>query len=151
MIKTLKVGAAAFIVSLACTPAVAQFSKAEDAIKYRESAMALIGSHFGRMGPVAKQAVPFDAEQIKANVAVLNTLAALPWAGFVEGTQGDSDARAEVWSDPEGFKQAQDKFHAELEKLTAAADSGDFNAFRVAFGAVGQSCKACHDAYRQRR
>jgi cytochrome c556 len=151
MYKKIGIGIAALTFSLSCTSAVAQFAKAEDAIKYRESAMTLIGSHFGRMGPVAKQAVSFDAEQIKASVAILNTLATLPWAAFPDGSQGNSRSRDEVWSDPQGFKQAQDKFLASLEKLTAAAESGDFDAFRVGFGTVGQSCKACHDSYRKRR
>lgn len=37
---------------------------------------------------------------------------------------------------------------AEVTKLDAAAKSGDLAAVRAAFGAVGQSCKACQDQYR---
>jgi cytochrome c556 len=38
---------------------------------------------------------------------------------------------------------------AEVAKLTAAAKTGNLDAVKTAFGAVGQSCKACHDAYRK--
>ncbi|MYN14737.1 cytochrome c [Pusillimonas sp. TS35] len=132
---------------LASAPALAQFKDAEAAQEYRHAAMELMGSHFGRMAPVAKKEAPYDKEAIRANVAILNTLATLPWAGFGPGTEG-GDAKPEIWKDPEGFKQAEDKFHAGMKKLTAAADAGDFDAFRVAFGEVGKSCKSCHDSYR---
>ncbi|TEA78086.1 c-type cytochrome [Allopusillimonas ginsengisoli] len=149
MKKRIALFATAAVVTLACMPAGAQFKDADAAIDYREAAMTLLGSHFGRMAPVAKKEAPYDKDAIKANVAILNTLATLPWAGFGEGTEG-GDAKDEIWSDPEGFKQAEDKFHAGMKKLTAAADAGDFDAFRVAFGEVGKSCKSCHDSYREK-
>jgi cytochrome c556 len=37
---------------------------------------------------------------------------------------------------------------AELAKLAAVAKGGDLSAIKTQFGAVGASCKACHDAYR---
>lgn len=149
MKKKLAVLASATILALAATPSMAQFAKAEDAIDYRASAMLLIGSHFGRMAPVAKKEIPYNAEQIKANVAVLSVLAKLPWAGFAAAGSEGGDAKDDVWLDPEGFKQAEDDFLAAMDKLSVAADSGDFDAFRVAFGNTGKSCKACHDAYRK--
>ena len=134
----------------ASAPAMAQFAKAKDAQEYREAAMTLMSSHFGRMLPVVKGQIPYDKEKIKENVAILNVLANLPWAGFAPGSEGGK-AKDDVWLDPDGFKQAQDKFHASLKKLTVAADAGDYDAFRVAFGDVAKSCKSCHDSYRQKK
>ncbi|NYT63994.1 cytochrome c [Alcaligenaceae bacterium] len=150
MRKKLGLFAVAGLITLASTPSMAQFAKAEDAVKYREAAMALMGSHFGRMAPVAKKEAPYDKDKIKENVAVLNVLAGLPWAAYGAGTEG-GEAKAEIWSDASGFKQAQDQFTTALGKLTVAADAGDFDAFRVAFGAVGKSCKSCHDSYRKKK
>ena len=130
--------------------AYAQFAKPEDAIKYRQSALTLIGSHFSRMGPVVKGQSEYNAEEVKANVATLKALSTLPWAGFGPGTEGGG-ARPEVWSDAAGFKQAQEKFISSVDNLSAAADSGDFAKVREAFGDTAASCKACHDAYRQKR
>jgi cytochrome c556 len=62
---------------LLATSASAQFAKPEDAIKYRQSALTLMASHFGRMAPVVKGQQPYDAAQIKAKVEVLKTLSAL--------------------------------------------------------------------------
>ncbi|MBO9355878.1 cytochrome c [Bordetella petrii] len=137
-------------VSLWSAPAHAQFAKPADAIKYRQSALTLMGSHFGRMQPVVKGQAPYDAAQIKANVQLLNTLADLPWAGFGPGTEG-GEARPEVWSDAAGFQQKRDRLKENLAKLTAAADSGDLGQLRAAFGDVGASCKACHDSYRKKK
>jgi len=138
------------VMSLWSAPALSQFAKPADAIKYRQSALTLMGSHFGRMQPVVKGQAPYDAAQIKANVQILNVLAGLPWAAFGPGTEG-GDARPEVWSDAEGFRQKQERLKENLAKLTAAADSGDLNTLRAAFGDVGASCKACHDSYRKKK
>lgn len=131
--------------------AQAQFAKAEDAVKYRQSAFQLIASHFGRMQPVIKGQVPYDAAAIKANVELVKTLSTLPWAAFVEGSQSGSGAKPDVWSDAKGFKAAQTKFEGAVDKLSVAANSGDLDKVRAAFGDVGASCKACHDTYRVKK
>ena len=131
--------------------AQAQFAKPEDAVKYRKSALQLISSHFGRMQPVVKGQVPYDAAAIKANVELLKTLSTLPWAGFVEGSQAGTDSKPEVWTDAAGFKAAQVKFEGAVDKLSVAANSGDLERVRAAFGDVGASCKACHDSYRVKK
>lgn len=132
--------------------AQAQFAKPEDAVKYRKAALTLMGSHMGRMQPVIKGQAPYDAAAIKANVAVLSTLSTLPWAGFTADSKSvNSEAKPEIWSDAAGFKAAQDKFNQAMTKLTAAADSGDLDKVRAAYGDVGASCKACHDSYRVKK
>ncbi|MEI8402142.1 MAG: cytochrome c [Alcaligenaceae bacterium] len=131
--------------------AQAQFAKPEAAISYRQSALTLISSHFGRMQPTIKGATPYDAAAIKANVDLLKTLSILPWAAFPEGSQAGSNAKPEVWSDAAGFKQAQQKFEAAVVKLSDVSGSGDLEKLRAAYGDVGASCKACHDAYRAKK
>ena len=52
----------------------------------------------------------------------------------------------------EGLDAASPQFvHrvAESAKLNAAAKTGNLDAIKTAFGAVGQSCKACHDDFRK--
>ncbi len=115
MNKKLGLFAVASLIALVSTPSMAQFAKAEDAVKYRGSAMALMGSHFGRMAPVAKKEAPYDKQKIQENVAVLNVLASLPWTAYGPGMAG-GESKSEVWSDTDGFKQAQDKFKTGLRK-----------------------------------
>ena len=137
--------ALAGLFALSSTPALAQFSKARDAVDYRLGAMQMIKTHFGRLGPVAKGA-PLD-DAAKADVAILRFLSDLPWAAFGEGMQGGDSKRA-VFSDSAGFKQAAGNFRTAVAQLASATDAGDIDAFRAAFGNTGKSCKACHDAYR---
>ncbi len=48
------------LVGVLAGAAFAQFAKTEDAIKYRQSVMSLIGTHFSRMGAVVKGEAPYD-------------------------------------------------------------------------------------------
>jgi cytochrome c556 len=129
--------------------ASAQFAKPEDAIKYRKSALTVMGTHFGRLGAMAQGRVPFDAKAAADNADIVANMAKLPWAAFVEGTDsGDTKAKPEIWKQSAKFKEAADKLQAESIKLAAAAHSGKEDAFKAAFTATAGTCKSCHDDFR---
>lgn len=134
-------------------PASAQFAKPEDAIKYRQSAFTVMAAHFGRIGAMANGRVPYDAKVAAENAEIVATMSKLPWAAFGPGTDAGLPNRAkpEIWREGDKFKAASDKMVAEVAKLDAAAKSGNLDQLKAAFGNVGQSCKACHDAYRTER
>ncbi|HEY4540776.1 MAG TPA: cytochrome c [Noviherbaspirillum sp.] len=141
----------AFAVVLALPMAAqAQFAKVEDAIDYRQSAFSVMAAHMGRVGAVVKGERPYDKAAVEADVAVIEMMSKLPWHAFVPGSEANSKAKPEVWQQPDKFRAAADKLQAEVQKLSAAARSGDQGQLRTAFGAVGQSCKACHDNFRNR-
>jgi cytochrome c556 len=131
-------------------PAAAQFQKPEDAIKYRQSALTVMGNHFGRIGAMAQGKAPFDAKAAADNAAIVDTLARLPFTAFGEGTDKGAPTRAkpEVWKDNAKFRAAAEKMWTEVAKLDAAAKTGNFDAVKAAAGAVGSSCKNCHDDFR---
>lgn len=149
MKKTLPALLLAASAALLATPASAQFAKSEDAIKYRQSALFVMGQHFGRLGAMANGKVPFDAKLAQDNAAVLESMAKLPWAGFGDGTEGGK-AKPEIWKEKAKFNDHADKFQAEAVKLAAAAKTGDLAQLKTAFGPAAQTCKACHDAFRNR-
>lgn len=131
-------------------PASAQFQKPEDAVKYRKSALTVMSNHFGRIGAMANGRVPFDAKVAAESAAIVETMSKLPWEGFVAGTdKGETRALPAIWTEQAKFKERSEKLQAETTKLNAAAKTGNLDAIKTAFGAVGQSCKACHDAYRK--
>ncbi|KRB88528.1 MULTISPECIES: c-type cytochrome [Oxalobacteraceae] len=131
--------------------AQAQFAKPEDAVKYRQSAFSLMGTHTGRVGAVVKGEKPYDKAAVEADVAVIEMMSRLPWTAFPQGSDlPNSKAKPEVWKEQDKFKAAAEKMQGEVSKLSAAAKSGDLNAIKTAFGGVGQSCKACHDNYRNK-
>ena len=131
-------------------PAQAQFAKPEDAVKYRKNALFVMQQHWARVGAMATGKVPFDAKQAQDNMEVVSTLAKLPWAAFVEGTdKGETRAKPEIWKEAAKFKESADKFQAEVAKVNAAAKTGSLDNLKAAFGAAGSSCKACHDSFRK--
>ena len=131
-------------------PAAAQFAKPEDAIKYRQSALSVMGTHFGRVAGMANGKIPFDAKLAADNTTIAESMSKLPWAGFTEGTdKGNTKAKPEIWTDSAKFKESGDKMQAEMVKLAAAARTGNLEAIKTAVGATGGSCKSCHDAFRK--
>jgi cytochrome c556 len=132
------------------TPAVAQFQRPDDAIKYRKAALSLMGTHFSRVGAMANGRAPFDAKVAADNMAVVETLSKLPWDAFGAGTdKGDTRALPIVWTEQARFRAASEKMQGEVAKLNAAAKTGNLDAIKTAFGATAASCKACHDDFRR--
>lgn len=129
--------------------AQAQFQKPEDAVKYRQSALFVMGQHFGRVGAMAAGRVPFDAQVAQEQMSIVMTVAQLPWAGFTPDTANiRSRAQANIWTETAKFNQAGDKSLADLAALQAATQTGELAAVRRAFGNAQASCKACHDDFR---
>lgn len=142
----------ALVAALVCAavPAMAQFQKPEDAVKYRQSAFSVMAAHFGRLGAMASGKAPFDAKVAQENAAVVEFMSKLPWAGFTPNTEGvKSKAKPEVWMDKAKFDQGSEKMVAEVAKLNAAAKAGNLDALKAAFGETAKTCKACHDAFRE--
>jgi cytochrome c556 len=149
--KSWSLAASAVIALLACGQAAAQFKNPDDAIEYRQGALAVMGNHFSRIGAMASGKVPFDARAVQANADLVATLAKLPWSAFIEGSdKGDTNARPEVWSQADKFKAASQKLEDATVKLAAAAKTGNQDAIKAAFGATGETCKACHDDFRKK-
>ena len=143
----------AAIAALAATialPAAAQFQRPEDAVKYRKGAFFVMGQHFGRLNAVAQGRAPYEPVSTTFNAEVVQMMAMLPWAGFVDGTdKGDTRALPKIWSERAQFDAGAVKLREETNKLVAAAKSGDLDQIKAAVGSVGQTCKACHDNFRK--
>jgi len=131
-------------------PALAQFQKPEDAVKYRKGALTVMANHFGRIGAMANGRVPFDAKVAAESAAIVETMSKLPWEGFVAGTdKGDTAALPAIWTEQAKFKEGSEKLQAATAQLAAAAKTGNLDSVKTAFGATAQTCKACHDAFRK--
>ena len=136
---------------LCCGPAAAQFKNADAAIEYRQGALTVMDNHYDRIGAMVKGKVPFDAHVAQANADLVVTLARLPWSAFVDGSdKGDTNAKPEVWSQPDKFKAAAQRLEDATVKLAEAARSGKPDAVKAAFGATSDACKSCHDDFRKK-
>ena len=148
--KRLLVTLVATLGALASLPAAAQFQKPEDAIKYRQSVYTVMANHFGRIAAMASGKAPFDAKAAADNAVIVSDMSRLPFTACAEGTDKGLPNRAkpEIWKEAAKFKAAGEKMQGEVVKLDAAAKSGNLDAIKAAVGAVGGSCKACHDDFR---
>jgi cytochrome c556 len=137
------------VVGLLAGAAFAQFAKTEDAIKYRQSVMFLVGQHYGRMAAMVKGAQPYNKEVFEKNAVLVETLYRLPLEAFLTpGSAKGSNMKAIVLDQKDKFTQMHTATVNELAKLAAVAKGGDLSAIKSQFGAAGASCKHCHDAYR---
>ncbi|MDO9005382.1 MAG: cytochrome c [Aquabacterium sp.] len=131
--------------------AQAQFARLSDAVKYRQAGFQVLGTHVQRAGAMAKGEVPFDKPAAEANAALIELLSRQLAGAFPPGSDmAPSKVKPEVWLDAAKFKTHNDQWQSGAAKLSAAARSGDANAFKTAFNTLAQSCKACHDGYRNR-
>ena len=148
--KSLILAAAATLGLLAALPATAQFQKPEDAVKYRKAAFTVMGTHFGRIGAMANGRIPFDGAAAAANAEVVNDVAKLPYAGFVEGTSGTEKGtpKANVWTERAKFDAAAKKMQDEVAKLNVAAKANNLDTLKTAFTSAAGTCKSCHDEFR---
>lgn len=120
-----------------------------DHIKARQDAFKQVGEAMKTIGDVVKGDVAYDAEQFKAVVAQMQTAGAEAFQHFGEDTQG-GNAKADIWSNMAKFEEGRDKMAAAVAALNEAAQTGDLNAIKPKMGDLGGSCKACHDAFKEK-
>lgn len=143
---TLALAAGALMLAV---PASAQFAKPEDAVKYRQGALYVMGQHFSRIGAMVNGKVPYDAKAAVANAEVVQFMSHLPWAGFTADTDMISPkAKPEIWKEQAKFKAGQERLTGETAKLLAAAKTNNLDNLKAAFGPTAQACNSCHDAFR---
>ena len=135
--------------ALALTATTAFALDAGDQIKTRRDGMKAVGG--ATKGLYETLAGEKDVAKIKAYTARIKQLSGESQGWFPVGTGPSSGietkSRAEVWTDPVGFKAAQQAFVTQAGKLNAAATSGDLNRTQAEFGALRGTCKGCHDKY----
>ena len=138
------------VTALTASPAAAQFRNADAAIKYRQSAMYLQNNHMARLFAMANGQVPFDAKIAAEQIEIVSMLNRLQFAAFIDGSdKGNTRAKPEIWTEKDKFAAAITKSQEDVLKLAAAGKTGNLEQIKAAAGAVGQSCKACHDAYQK--
>lgn len=124
----------------ACTPT-------HPDVKARQDMMKNYGDAAKVMGGMVKNPDTFDAEVFKEQAAFLAEDAKNPWSHF-ENTEAVGNAKPEVWSDKEGFLAESEKFQKVTAELNVVAQTATSAAdIKPAFGAVGKTCKSCHDSY----
>ena len=140
----------AAVVPVLAQQAASPFAKTEDAVKYRKGAYQVMAAHFGRIGAMAQGRAPFDGAAAAANADLVVTMSKLPYVGFVEGTHNTDKGgpKQTIWTERAKFDEGAKKMQDEVTKLAAAARTNNLDNLKAAFGSAANSCKACHDNYR---
>lgn len=140
----------AITLALAALLTTSAIAHAADPIAERKHVFEQYKKTVGPMGKMLKGDTPYNKEEFSKLAAHLEALSQLPWQHFPAGSdKGKTDAKPEIWSQPDKFKAAVDKHKAEVGKLKTVAASGDLAAIKAQFGATQQTCKACHDNFRK--
>lgn len=135
------------LLSFGTLPALAEVDNPETWIEYRGLLMDSMKAH----NKAAKRALKLGPDHLLAHARSLQESASLIVASFPEGSDfGETEAKADVWDDPDGFAAAGRKYADAVDRLVQAAGAGDMNAAGEALKAVGKGCKGCHDDYREK-
>ena len=130
--------------------ASAQFAKADDAIKYRQSAFTVLTTHMGRLGAMARGDVPFDAAAAQASARVIDVVSQLPWDAFPPGSNtGAAKIKGDPWKDAATFSKLQADLKTQAAKLPEAVATLD--GLKAQVGATSRVCRECHENFRQVR
>ena len=125
--------------------------QARTAIKFRQSLFQLIRSNMGELGAMAKGHRPFDAAIMEKNGMRLEQLSLMIADYMALDTRKynlDTEALDKIWTDKEAFAEKIDALTTAAKALQVAAKDGDESGFRPAIGAVGKTCKGCHDNFK---
>lgn len=147
LFKSVTVGA--LVLGLGITFA---YAAADDIIKARQNWMKERAKALGPMVAIVKGEAPYDAAVVKASLDAVNATSEavkdieLFAPDSAKGESVETFAKAEIWSDPEGFKAASEALDKAFSNLAATTDEASFKA---AFPAVGAACGGCHEKFRR--
>ncbi|HWK49429.1 MAG TPA: cytochrome c [Steroidobacter sp.] len=144
-------------ISLTAVAGAAAAGPIEDQIRFRQSAYSFISWNTGKIKKqVVDEPASYDKEQViaaaNAIAAVANSgLGALYGPGTDQGTGWrPTQLKAEFFQKPDDAKRLALAFNAAANELARAAAGGDPAAIKTQFGKLSETCKSCHNSFRQR-
>ncbi|MDR9468236.1 cytochrome c [Marinospirillum sp.] len=154
MLKKLAMVAAAGFLVASPVQAHSNPFNAEDAVEYRQALYQVISAQAGVMGAMVKGDMDFDGEEINKRAKTISQVAGLLSETYFPATR-DVDAsnmKDVAWEEMESFQEKGKEFGQALQELVQASSSADFdrNQAKSTVGALGKSCKSCHDDYRNK-
>jgi len=154
MNKRLLLAGLAFALAAGVAQTAFAQAKPEVLVKQRQAAMTLQGKYFGPLAGMAQGKVPYNAETVAFNSAMLDALSRMPWDGFAAASKDatvKTAALPAIWSEPAKFQEAQDNFHKAVQNLVSVSRGGDEAAQKAAIGGVGKTCGGCHQNFREKQ
>ena len=126
-------------------------AKAKAMMHHRHESMETIGDNFKALRRELGGSSP-NMKTVAASAATIDKLAKESAGWFPAGTGpdvGKTEAKAEIWRNPQDFNAKHTAFQKAASAFNAAARSGNAGAAKAAFADLGKSCKSCHTLYRE--
>jgi cytochrome c556 len=146
--KKLMIAAA---VAAICTAGAAQAADPGAYVEYRMSVMSAVGGHMKAMAGKMKAGLEVtDQTAVHANaIAAMMETYAEAFPADSKGV-GKSEATDAVWEKMDAFKAGTMKAAEAAKALAMAAESGAAPAeIGEKLGALGGTCKGCHDTFKK--
>lgn len=126
--------------------------KPDTLVKQRQAGMTLIGKYWGPIAGMASGKVsPYNADVVARNATYLENLAQMPWDGFHDSTKDEkTKALPAIWSQKAKFDELAQRLQTETAKLGEIARQKDEAGVKQQYAAVGKTCGACHESFRQK-
>ena len=120
-----------------------------DPIKARQHLMEDTRDAAKVVGGMLKGEKPFDADAAMAALKTWKKTATEAGDLFPEGSESghDTEAKATIWTDRDGFNAKMENFNTQVD-AAIAANPDSLDALKAAAGPVFKACKACHEGYR---
>ena len=128
----------------------------KNAIKARQGEMQLRSFNLGPLFGMAKGKIDYDAEMAKKLAGNLKLMLDLDnsraWAQGSDNEKyaGETTALPKVWTTYPEISKYGKKYVMAVNELVAVAGDGQ-DALKSKIGAVGKSCKGCHDEFREKK
>ena len=120
-------------------------------IKYRQAVMKSIGGHMGAIAGMIKGETANTAN-LKIHTSGMAGLATATSSIFPNGSDmGETEALPAFWEKADDFAKAVKMFQDAAANLDDVATTGDMAKVGPAFGALGKSCKNCHENFREKK
>lgn len=150
MLKKTTLAACTALLAISFT-APAAFADEEGEIKYRKSVMTSVRGHMGAIVGILKQST-VNSANLQVHTDGLAALSIISGTGFPEGSDfGETTALPVIWEKPTEFAKAMKQFQDAAAGMAVAGKSGDMAQVGAALKPLGESCKNCHENFREKK
>ncbi|WP_245831563.1 c-type cytochrome [Salibaculum halophilum] len=122
------------------------------AMKARQAHMQLYAHNIGVLGGMARERIPYDAEEASAaasNIAALSKLdQSTYWPEGSDNSVEGSKALPAIWENLDDVMSKSEDLVMAAGAMEDAAGQG-LGALKGAMGGLGGACGACHEDYRE--
>ncbi len=137
--------------------ALANSVSPEDQIKYRKAGYSFMAWNMGKIKAMTVDApASFNKDQVlnsaRAIAAIANSGMGALYSPESAQAVGDQKTRVkpEFFEQPDEVRKLAIDFNKAANELARVAQGGKINAIKAQLGKTGETCKACHDKFRQK-